>query len=298
MTGLIGNIGRYSLKDGPGIRTTVFFKGCPLRCPWCHNPELVAGRPEIAFTAERCIVCGECKNVCPEDAIDLDGKKRVKRERCSACGKCVEDCPAKALDLIGRPYMVDELVEILLRDRFFYETSNGGVTLSGGEPTVQMKFSGQLLKLLKKKGVHTAVQTCGYFSWSDFEKILLDNVDLILFDVKIADSVAHREVVGKKNDVIWDNLKRLAAQRPSDIVARIPLIPGYTANEENMTRIASRLYTLRIQSISLLPYNSYGLDKCEKVGRVAANNLPQKSMKQEEVEKWQSYFDWAKMIVY
>lgn len=287
---LIGDIGRYAVHDGPGIRTTVFFKGCPLRCPWCHNPELIADQPEIAFFSDRCIGCGECRDLCPEGAMNVDKIARINRNRCTVCGLCAESCPTKALELVGRRYDVEELYRILLRDKLFYETSGGGVTLSGGEPTAQLAFCGELLQRLHREGIHTAMETNGFFVWEEFQVACLPYLDLILFDVKIADCGRHLEVTGIGNEVILANLQRLLAIRPDKVIARIPLIPGYTADIDNISRLVALLKGLKVHSCSLLPYHPYGLDKAEKVGGKQNNALSKKSMKSSELQKWQSFF--------
>ncbi|MDO9043501.1 MAG: glycyl-radical enzyme activating protein [Desulfocapsaceae bacterium] len=286
---LVGEIGRYAVHDGPGIRTTVFFKGCPLRCPWCHNPELIADRPEIAFFSDRCIGCGECRELCPEAALEVDKIARINRSRCSGCGLCVESCPTRALELVGRRYDVEELTSILLRDRLFYQASGGGVTLSGGEPTAQLAFCGKLLQRLHREGIHTAIETNGFFDWDKFEAICLPYLDLILFDVKIADSGRHREITGIGNEVILANLQRLLDARPDDVIARIPLIPGYTADQENITRLAALLKEFKVRRCSLLPYHPYGLAKAEKT-RGKDNTLPQKPMNNRALHKWKRFF--------
>ncbi|MBI4792438.1 MAG: glycyl-radical enzyme activating protein [Deltaproteobacteria bacterium] len=216
---LIGDIGRYAAHDGPGIRTVVFFKGCPLCCPWCHNPEFIAGRPEIAFYPERCIGCGDCRDLCPETALTVDRIARLDRSRCTGCGLCAAQCPARALEQVGKIFAVEELDALLRRDILFYETSGGGVTLSGGEPTAQLAFCGELLQRLHRQGIHTAMETNGLFVWDDFRAACLDHLDLILFDVKIADPDTHRRITGVDNTLIFANLARLAAAALSSLRA-------------------------------------------------------------------------------
>ncbi|MEA3467639.1 MAG: glycyl-radical enzyme activating protein [Thermodesulfobacteriota bacterium] len=290
MKALVGNISRYSLHDGPGIRTTVFFKGCTLHCPWCHNPELISPKPEIAFYAERCILCGDCQAVCPEDAIQMQGENRIDRTRCTGCGLCVKSCPAAVLKKIGCEYELEELVEILLRDRLFYETSGGGVTLSGGEPTGHLKFAASLLERLHREGIHTTIETNGLFSYEEFASTCLDHLDLILFDLKFAGSVQHQEVLGTGNKLIKENLSSLVKRRARDVIVRIPIIPGFTATRENIGRIGEYLYQLKVQFYSLLPYHPYGLAKASAVGIVSDNVLPKRAMDESELEQWQEIF--------
>ncbi|MGA2403503.1 MAG: glycyl-radical enzyme activating protein [Syntrophobacteraceae bacterium] len=292
---LIGSIERYALHDGPGIRTTVFFKGCALKCPWCHNPELISTLPESAFNAARCIGCSDCVRACPENAIDLEKPDRIKRERCTGCGECAAACPARALELVGRSYEVPELIEILLRDRLFYETSNGGITLSGGEPTYQIGFLESLLCSLKAEGIHTAIQTNGFFDWQDFENIL-PVIDLVLFDLKAVDERQHIALTGVRNTQILANLAHLAETRPEDLVVRVPLIPSYTATEENIGAIAALLCGMGVRRCSLLPYHPYGISKAERIGKTVNPDLPHSSMSLEELGKWSRFFAWAELI--
>ena len=287
---LIGDIGRYAVHDGPGIRTIVFFKGCPLRCPWCHNPEFIADRPESAFFPDRCIGCGECRDLCPVAAVEVDKIAGINRSRCTGCGLCAGSCPTKALELVGRIYDVEELTNILLRDRLFYQTSGGGVTLSGGEPTAQLAFCGELLQRLHQQGIHTAMETNGFFAWDEFKTTCLPYLDLILFDVKIADRDRHRVVTGIGNEMILANLKKLLAVRADDVIARIALIPGFTADNENITRLAALLKELMVRRCSLLPYHPYGLAKVEKIGGTQNNTLPQKPMNDRVLHEWQCFF--------
>lgn len=289
-TALIGDIGRYAVHDGPGLRTTIFFKGCPLRCPWCHNPEFIVARPEIALYPERCIGCGDCLDACPESALAVDNVAHIHRGRCTGCGLCVHNCPTRALELVGTNYGVDELTDILLRDRLFYESSGGGVTLSGGEPTAQLDFCSALLQRLKKEGIHTCIETNGFFHWEDFQAACLPYLDLILFDVKIADPSRHRHIIGTDNEVIVANLERLLAVRPESVIPRIPLIPGFTTDEENIGRLAALFEELRVRRCSLLPYHIYGLGKAERIGSLPDSVLPQKPMDRKMLREWQRFF--------
>ena len=294
--GFIGDIGRYAIHDGPGIRTTVFFKGCSLHCPWCHNPEFISPGAEIAFYPNRCIGCGDCQAVCPEEALSGAGPVRLDRSRCTGCGLCVEECPARALRIVGRHYELEELVEILLRDRLFYKTSGGGVTLSGGEPTGQLDFIASLLRRLKQEGIHTAIETNGSFQWDEFEAKCLDYLDLILFDVKIAEADQHRRVIGVDNTPILENLARLLSLRKKDVLPRIPLIPGYTATEENISRLASLFQDLGVSRCSLLPYHPYGLSKAARIGRKMDSSLPEKPMNRSELARWRDFFPGVELV--
>jgi len=297
--GLIGDIGRYTFHDGPGIRTTIFFMGCPLHCPWCHNPEMIMARTAIAFYQERCISCGDCVSTCPEGAIKFPSiLDRIDRRLCTSCGQCAAVCPARALRQIGEWYTAESLLEIILRDRLFYETSNGGVTLSGGEPTQQLDFLVELLQLLKNHNLHTALQTCGFFPWDAFAEKALDQLDLIFFDLKIADSSAHKAILGKGNEVILENLGRLARIKSDAVVARIPLIPEYTVTEENINSFSKILREIGIHRIALLPYHPWGNSKATIIDRKPDKKLSALPMGEADKAKWHDYFTSTGIVCY
>ena len=295
-TAIIGDIGRHAVHDGPGIRTTVFFKGCPLHCPWCHNPELIEPTPEIAYHPHRCIGCGDCRKVCPEEAVTWGGHGRIDRDRCTGCGLCAQACPALAIQIVGRRYTVPELTEILLRDRRFYETSGGGVTLSGGEPGLHLEFVGPLLKSLGAEGIHTAIQTAGIFPWKEFEAGCLQSVDLILYDLKIADPALHRRIIGGEPSLILENLARIMAARPDALVVRIPLIPGYTATADNLAALARILGDMGVRRCSVLSYHPMGRSKAESVGRTWDPGLPDTPMGRKERNIWKGFFEDFEMV--
>jgi pyruvate formate lyase activating enzyme len=294
-SGLIGSIERYRLHDGPGIRTTVFLKGCPLGCPWCHNPELRSSRPEVASYPKRCIRCGDCEAICDQGAASLQIPDRVDRPRCTGCGACADVCPARAIERVGRVREVDDIVETVLRDRRFYETSGGGVTLSGGEPMAQGRFSCALLRRFKQEGLHTTIETTGFVKWSTFAEAL-EHVDLVLFDFKLAESREHRRLTGEGNECILENLERLLEERPGDVIVRVPLIPGYTATEINIAAISDILRGLAARRCSLLPYHPYGRSKAESVGTSQEPALPESSMTMEEAKRWRRFFQWTELV--
>ncbi len=246
LPGLILHVQRLSTEDGPGIRSTVFLKQCPLSCRWCHNPESISSRPELQWFEVRCIGCRSCVPVCPRGAISFDGGGRgvrIDRSRCEGCGACAEECPSNALELLGKRVSVDALVAELLKDRAYYEASGGGVTLSGGDPLAQPAFSTAVLRALRERGISTAVDTCGFASPDAFEA-LLPHTDIVLFDLKLIDSMAHEEFTGQSNDVILRNLElvrsmqRAQGGRPR-LWIRTPLIPGATATGENLRGIGA-----------------------------------------------------------
>jgi pyruvate formate lyase activating enzyme len=264
--GIVTDIQRFSVHDGPGIRTLVFLKGCPLSCPWCCNPETQEADPELLFYEFKCIECGKCVAACAENAIGQAGKPRVDRGRCTLCGECAKACPSGALKMRGDPMTVDEVYAVIEKDRIFYDKSGGGVTFSGGEPLVQWEFLLAMLEKLRREGIHTAVETTGYAPWETVEKVK-GRVDLFLYDLKILDDAVHRETVGVSNDLVRENLGRLASDG-AQVIVRIPVIPGYTQDVKNIRSIFSFVASLgRIKTVHLLPYHGYGKSKYKSVGR-------------------------------
>jgi len=260
---MIFNIQRYCLHDGPGIRTTVFFKGCPLRCLWCCNPESFDEKTEIVFSKIKCIACSRCLQVCKRKAInpnikDTDGYK-IDPALCNVCGDCVAVCQTGALELVGQAMRVDDVYEKIALDVPFFNRSNGGVTFSGGEPLLQIDFLQKILEKCKRKKINTAIETCGYVRWENFEKIL-KHTDHILYDIKHMDSKTHKELTGVPNDMILANLERVA-QANVNLIVRVPLIPGYTDDEKNLQAIGKFVRPLAVNEINLLPYHRMGKNK-------------------------------------
>jgi len=265
-TGVVFDIQRYSLHDGPGIRTLVFMKGCPLRCLWCDNPESQRARPEILEFEERCIGCGDCFEVCSSRAI-MENQWRIDRDKCDRCGRCVEVCPARAREIAGKRYAVGEVLREVEKDRVAYEVSGGGVTVSGGEPASQAGFVSQLLRACRHKGIHTALETSGYAAWDEFERILT-YVDLLLYDLKCIDSERHSKLTGVSNQRILENIKK-AADLVAGIYLRVPIIPGLNDDEENLkatARLARQLGDSVVQ-VHVLAYHSLGANKYGRLGR-------------------------------
>ena len=264
---LIVDVRPNSLDDGPGIRTTVFFKGCSLACVWCHNPEAIHSGPEIAFLEKDCIACGDCIPVCAPKALGPGPAVAFDRALCDGCGACAEVCPTGALKRVGRYWEIDELLPILLRDLPFYRNSGGGVTLSGGEATMFPRYVEELLRRLHEAGVHTLVETCGLFRLETFRDRLLPYLDQIYYDVKFIDEALHERHTGRPNRVILENLEALSKLAPSRILPRVPLIPGLTADLDNLRAIGAFLRRLGFSEARLLPYNPLWAEKAVSVGR-------------------------------
>jgi len=265
-TGVIFNIQRYSIHDGPGIRTTVFLKGCSLNCWWCQNPESQLSRQEMIFWEDRCISCGACSTICPSNAIQIkNGIPVTEKEKCILCGKCTEKCPALAREMIGEKLTTEEVIKEIEKDLIFYEESGGGVTFSGGEPLGQSEFLDSLLICCQKKKIHTAVDTSGYISWEILNKIH-SKVDLFLYDLKIMDSGRHKKHTGVFNELILENLKKLSLVH-RNIFIRFPVIPGINDDSKNIKEMGVFLSSLNIAQVNLLPYHYMGIDKYRRLGR-------------------------------
>lgn len=274
MDALILHLQRLSTEDGPGLRTTVFFKGCPLRCGWCHNPESLAAVPQVQWLEQRCIDCGTCLAACPHGGLTRrPGGIAIDRARCQGCGTCVEACPAAALELLGTRIGLEELVAEILKDRAFFEASGGGVTVSGGEPTLQAAFVAALFQRLRAAGVRTALDTCGLCPSAALADIL-PHTDVILFDLKEIDPARHRAFTGADNRRILDNLRFVrdcvAAQAPAALLwVRTPLIPGATATPENIAGIGRFIAGELAGTVArweLCAFNNLCRDKYRRLG--------------------------------
>ena len=278
------DIKKCSFEDGPGIRTVVFFKGCPLRCIFCHNPETQHPGMEIGFDEQDCIGCGSCLKACDRGAIDLHFEGRILRDKCDRCGQCADACPGSGLRRIGKYFDVDSLLEVLLRDAAYYKNSGGGVTFSGGECTMYPHYLEQVLIRLKRHRIHIAIQTCGYFNYRTFRKRILPHVDLIYFDIKLTDTGAHRQYLGRPNERILSNFRKLAREEGVELHPRVPLVPSITATPRNISAIVHFLKDAGVPAVSVLPYNPMGLQKYRSLGRPTPN-LPQRFMRPEELER-------------
>jgi len=282
-TGVIFDIQRYSIHDGAGIRTLVFMKGCPLRCLWCCNPESQSSLSELVVNSARCIRCGLCADVCPVEAIAFKpGDDTAQdRTRCQICGACVNACPTGSRALQGRVITIEDLLREVERDALFYRVSGGGVTVSGGEPLIQAPFVADFFRACRQRGIDTALETCGHAPWEDFAWVLA-YTDTVLYDLKHPDADVHRHLTGIENDLILANLRR-AVDSPSQIILRMPLIPGYTTDASTVRAVAHLARTLGISELHLLPYHGLGEAKYKALGRdYGVGDLTQPSAKQIE----------------
>jgi len=286
-TGLVFNIQRYSIHDGPGIRTTVFLKGCPLDCWWCHNPEGQEAEPEVVVIEGRCVQCGECRVACPQEKgvrnLFLENAEKAPKPhfpekrfltpfsaepplRCTRCGACVEACPTGARQMVGRRMTVAEVMAEVVKDRIFYEESGGGVTFSGGEPLVQPKFLAALLDACRAEKIHTAVDTCGFAPQADLLAVA-PRADLFLYDLKSMDEARHRLYTGISNVSILENLQALSRVH-KNIWIRVPIIPGVNDNAEQLEALARcAAATSGVRQVNVLPYHEAGAYKSSRVGK-------------------------------
>ncbi|MBU1672253.1 MAG: glycyl-radical enzyme activating protein [Actinobacteria bacterium] len=296
-TPLILEIKGNSLDDGPGIRTVVFFKGCPLSCAWCHNPESKKVGPELSFDPRECAGCGLCIETCPRGAIDDSIEAHVDRSRCDLCFECVETCPSGALSRVGREMSVGEVAAVVEKDLPFFRTSGGGVTLSGGEPTLFMDYCSRLLARLKEMGVHTILETCGLFDADAFVRTVLPHLDAVYFDLKLYDPAEHRRWCGTGNETVLANfaeLMRAGLEGGVEVLPRIPLIPGITATDENLEALAELLRGAGAERVALLEYNPLWLEKTAKVGGrnpLAGRDASDRWMERSDVERCRAAFE-------
>jgi len=264
--GKVFNIQRFSIHDGPGIRTNVFLKGCPLRCLWCHNPEGLSRESDIEFIPKKCIGCGRC-GVCPNDCHKFnDGLHYYDRSNCIKCGTCISHCVTEALQIAGKDYTVDEVMKEVESDAMFYEESGGGMTLSGGEPLFQSEFATELLRTAKERGIHTAIETCGFYS-EDVLRKAIPYIDIFLFDYKVTGRDAHKNATGVYPDIILRNLDIIDSEG-KEIHLRCPIIPGVNDNDAHYKAIADLANRLKnVTRIDLEPYHELGSSKYHNIGR-------------------------------
>ena len=280
MYGLITDLKRFAIHDGDGIRTTVFLKGCPLRCLWCHNPEGLSGKQQLAYYAGKCQNCGFCAESCPSGAHSfIKGRHTFDPALCAACGTCVAECPGSALTLYGKQVTPEDLLPLLLEDRAFYESSGGGVTLSGGECLMQPEFCAELLRLLKQEGIHTAVDTCGFVRREALDAVI-PYADIFLYDLKAVDEDVHIRCTGQSNRLILDNLRYLD-ELGKAMEIRIHYVPGL--NDHQLPKIRDFIQTLNhVTGVRLLPYHNYAGTKYAALG--IPNTLPDTLPSQQEME--------------
>jgi glycyl-radical enzyme activating protein len=269
--GVVFNIERYMVYDGPGIRTVVFLKGCPLRCLWCDNPESQRPEPELMVFQDKCIGCGRCLEVCPSGAIAAADAEKVAVDlsRCTACGECAATCPSEALLMSGRAMTSDEVVNEVLRDAVFYKRSAGGITLGGGEPTAQPDFAADILRQCHERGLHTAIETCGQASWESMEAVL-EHTQLVYLDLKHMDPDQHQKLTGRRNDGILANAQQilhLAEQGKFEVIVRCTCVPGCNDSRENLANLAAFLSQSKVQRLELLPYHELGVPKYAVIAR-------------------------------
>lgn len=291
---LIFDVKRDCGEDGPGIRTTVFFKGCPLSCIWCQNPEGIDPEPGISFNRKSCCapVCGySCLTVCHTSALMQGRPLQVEHELCNRCDRCFSPCPTKALEPVGRWITVEELLYEVCVDKPFFSSTGGGVTLSGGEPAMQMSFIGYFLKTLKEENIDTAIETCGFFNYEHFRSQVLPFLDLIYFDIKLISDSESRRYTGRSNRLIIENLSRLIKESNIPIIPRIPLIPKITNTFENLRGIAEFLKMNGVSNCSLMPYNPLWVDKLKRFGLKARYKRTSFMTKEEEDACINYFFD-------
>ncbi|HZK43145.1 MAG TPA: glycyl-radical enzyme activating protein [Syntrophomonadaceae bacterium] len=266
---LILDIKGNSLDDGPGIRTVVFFKGCPIDCVWCHNPESKSNEVELSFDQTVCIGCDTCLEICHLDCLSRNNPYYIDRNTCDLCMECTETCPSGALSQVGKLMEIEDVVQLILKDKPFFETSNGGVTLSGGEPTFNMEKTSKLMQALKKEGIHILIETCGFFNLSKFKELIYPYADMIYYDIKIMDSVLHQQHCGVSNEIILNNFRELNRdyQRGGiKVLPRTPLIPGITDTIENIKGLVEFYHAEGVTKTELLSYNPLWHEKNLMIG--------------------------------
>ena len=267
--GIVFNIQKFCIHDGDGIRTCVFLKGCPLRCIWCHNPESMKKAPELSFDKQKCSSCGRCLEVCNGRTIE-NGILKIERKNCTTCGKCADTCLNDANEIIGKEMSASEILDEVMKDKIFYDTSGGGITITGGEPSFQADFTLEILRLSKEAGISVAMETCGIGS-GDFYKKAADLGTTFLYDIKCIDPVRHRELTGADNTIIMSNINYLM-DSGADVIIRLPLIPDCNDSDEDIALLASFLNKNkgRYRYAQIMPYHSLGIGKSEKTGTTAA----------------------------
>ncbi len=293
---LILEIKGNSLDDGPGIRSVVFFKGCPLSCTWCHNPESKQTSNEISFDPKECVGCNTCMETCKKHALSKENPFFINREVCDLCFECTDTCPSGALAKVGKKRTIHQITEAIIRDKPFFDTSGGGVTFSGGEPTLYMEFLSDLCKELTQNEVHILIETCGQFNLDQFDNLVYPHVDTIYFDIKLYDSENHKRFCGLPNQTIIDNFRTLHSRflnGGKDILPRIPLIPNITDTEENLREIVSFFRKENVTKTQMMAYHPLWQEKNRKIGIDPSSNHTEEMnrwMEGEKVDVCKKYF--------
>ncbi|MBM6990196.1 MAG: glycyl-radical enzyme activating protein [Mobilibacterium timonense] len=287
---LIGSIQKFSTEDGPGIRTTVFLKGCPLNCRWCHNPELIDPEQELIRVPGRCIHCGYCMKICPEDAVFVDEENNIdiRRDRCTRCMRCADECWSQALKPVSKKMTVREVYEEALQDRSFYQHTGGGITISGGELLLHREFVEELIDMGEKDGIDFCLDTSGYGDGEFlFRMASRSNVSNILFDIKAMDDRKHQELTGVSNEPILKNLRRLAEDPATrrKIHLRMPLIAGLNDGDEDIQAVAREIEKLGITQVTILPYHDFGISKKRNIGGMQERFSPPAEARLEEIRR-------------
>ena len=285
-----------ALDDGPGIRTVVFFKGCPLSCAWCHNPEGRRVKEELSFHPDDCLGCSACVAACPNH-IPRPGSRM--NQTCETCFTCVDACPAGALEHVGEQLTVEQVLARVEKDRPFFDASGGGLTLSGGEPTTQLPFAGHLVREARAAGIHVLLETCGHFPLEGFDACLYPHLDAIYLDLKLADPEEHRRRCGVDNRLILENFRALAARALDGrvpLLPRVPLIPGVTATEENLAALAAAIREAGAPRVALMPYNPMWRDKAALAGHSTALEAGDRLMEREELDRCAAYFEGVAVV--
>lgn len=266
--GTIFDIQRFTVHDGPGIRTAVFMKGCPLRCPWCQNPESILKTPQVTYFPMLCVGCGSCVKVCQQKAISSTGKNLIEKidlTLCNHCGECAVSCCSRALQLIGQSVSVDEVFDTVMKDSLFYQNSGGGVTFTGGEPTYQPEFLTEMVKHFKKQGLHLVIETCGMFPWDSVAEAF-SLIDIIYLDIKHVNNEEHQRVTGASNTTILENARHIDEMQKT-IRIRVPIIPGFNDSIEDFGQILHFASGLRnLDKVQILPYHKFGINKYDRIG--------------------------------
>lgn len=288
LSGTIFNIQKYSVNDGPGIRTVVFLKGCPLRCQWCSNPESQLPKPQILWERRKCLHCHHCVSICPQGALSAVGDRiQVDTKLCDECGKCISECPAHTLKMEGERKTVQQVLDVVMQDLPFYEESGGGITLSGGEMLMQPDFSLSLLLAAKEEGLHTCCETTGFAASDTFEKVT-NPIDLILFDMKHWDAARHKEKTGVSNELPVENMRR-AIEKGKDVLPRIPVIPGFNDSISDAVEFSGKLRSIGADRCQLLPFHQFGENKYDLLGKEYAYQ-DTAALHREELEKYHQTF--------